>query len=226
MKLKNICGRATVRGQTKWWKTWQLWNRGKRLLSKIVQENASQKATNTEPMDRILLWAVQLQGQWRFISTELSPDRHRGWPAHPSQRSWGCSTIIEEREVSYNRHHPSRTGPTRWRECNHRSHDNLRQDLEDRRVANPMDPVLSHCTSHKKASCSSARTIEQSASSVTQAKLSCRSYWTDWSHKWRRSSLKNRQASEQVGAPHSRFSTYAFSLRNISNASKTSTMSS
>ena len=33
---------------------------------------------DTEPMDRILLRAVQLQGQWRSISTELSPDRHRG----------------------------------------------------------------------------------------------------------------------------------------------------
>ena len=28
-------------------------------------------------MDRILLLAVQLQGQLRSISTELSPDRHR-----------------------------------------------------------------------------------------------------------------------------------------------------
>ena len=38
-------------------------------------------------MDGILLWAVQLQGQWRSISTGLSPDRHRGRPPHPSQRS-------------------------------------------------------------------------------------------------------------------------------------------
>ena len=29
-------------------------------------------------MDRILLAAVQSQGQWRSISTELSPDAHRG----------------------------------------------------------------------------------------------------------------------------------------------------
>ena len=45
--------------------------------------------------------AVQLQGQWRSISTELSQDRHRGWPTHPSQRSVGCSTVIEERDVSW-----------------------------------------------------------------------------------------------------------------------------
>ena len=43
--------------------------------------------TDTEPMDRILLWAVQLQGQWRSIRTELSPDTHRGRPPHPLQRS-------------------------------------------------------------------------------------------------------------------------------------------
>ena len=104
----------------------------------------------TTAWNRILLWAVQLQGQWRSISTELHPDRHRGWPPHPSQRSGGRSTITEEREVSWSRQHPSRTGPSRWRGCNHRSHDNLQQDLADRRMANPMDPVLSHHTSQER----------------------------------------------------------------------------
>ena len=101
---------------------------------------------DTEAMDRILLWAVQLQGQWRSISTELSPDRHIGWPPLPSQRSWGWSTIIEEREVSWSRRHPSRTGRSRWRGSNHCSHDNLQHDLADRWMSNPMDPVLSHHT--------------------------------------------------------------------------------
>ena len=36
------------------------------------------------------------------------------------------------------------------RGCNHRSHDNLQQDLADRRMANPMDPVLSHHTSQER----------------------------------------------------------------------------
>ena len=34
-------------------------------------------------MDRILLSAVQSQGKWRLISTELSPDTYKGRPPHP-----------------------------------------------------------------------------------------------------------------------------------------------
>ena len=66
---------------------------------------------------------------------------------HPSQRSGGCSTITEEREVSWSRQHPSITGPNRRIGCNYCSHDNLQQDLADRRMANPMHPVLRHHTS-------------------------------------------------------------------------------
>ena len=108
------------------------------------------RATDTKLMGRMLLWAVQLQGQWKSISTELSPDRYRGWPPHPSQRSGGCTTIIEEREVSLSRQHPSRTGLSSRRECNHRSHNNLLQNLADRRMANSMDPVLRHHTSQER----------------------------------------------------------------------------
>ena len=85
-----------------------------------------------------------------IISTELSSDRHRGRPPHPPQRSGGRSTITEEREVSWSRQHPSRTGPSRWRGCNHHSHDNLQQDLADRRMAKSMDPVLSHHASQER----------------------------------------------------------------------------
>ena len=101
-------------------------------------------------MDRILLWAVQLQHQWRSISTELYPDRHRGWPPYHSQRSGGCGVVTEERGVSWSQQHPSRAGPSRWKGYNHHSHNNLQQDLADRRMANPMDPVLSHYTSHER----------------------------------------------------------------------------
>ena len=58
--------------------------------------------------------------------------------------------MTEEREVSWSRQHPRRAGPSRWGGCNHRSHDNLQQDLADRRLANPMDPVLSYHTSQER----------------------------------------------------------------------------
>ena len=108
------------------------------------------RTTDTVLMDRILLLAVQSQGHGRSFNTELSPDRYRGRPLHPLQRSGGSSTVIEEREVSWSRQHPSRTGPSRWRGCNHRSQDNLQQDLADRRKANHVDPVLSHHTSQER----------------------------------------------------------------------------
>ena len=57
---------------------------------------------------------------------------------------------MKEMEVNWSRQHPSRTDPSWWRGCNHRSHDNLRQDLADRRMANPMDPVVSRHTSQEK----------------------------------------------------------------------------
>ena len=116
---------------------------------------------DTEPMDIILLWAVQSQGQWRSISTELSPDTHKGRPPHPSQRSGGCSTIIEEREVTGSWQHPSRMDPRRRRRRNRRSHDNLQQNLADRRKVNSVDPVLAHHTSRERQlqQCQNYRTI-------------------------------------------------------------------
>ena len=129
----------------------------------------------------IIAWKVS-------ISTELSPDRHRGWPPHTSQRSGGCSTITEEREVSWSRQHPSRTGPSRWRGYNHRSHDNLQQDLADRRMANPVDPVLSRHTSQERQLAAVPKLPNDQPYHSPQAKSCWRSYWADWSHKRRRSS--------------------------------------
>ena len=53
----------------------------------------------------------------------------------------------------------NRTGPSRWRGCNHCSQDNLQQDLADRRMANPMDQVTSHHTSKERQLCSSAKVM-------------------------------------------------------------------
>ena len=106
---------------------------------KSFRKTPHRRMTDTEP---ILLWAVQLQGPWRSISTELSQDPHRGQPPPPLQRSVGCSTTTEEWEVSWSRQHPSRTGQSRWTGWNHRSHDNLQQDLADRWTATPWTQSL------------------------------------------------------------------------------------
>ena len=46
--------------------------------------------------------------------------------------------------------HPSRTGPSRWRGSNHGFHDNVQQDLADRRMAHLVDPVPGHHTSQER----------------------------------------------------------------------------
>ena len=43
VRLKKIWGRTKIRGHTNSRKAWPLWNKGKLLLSKIAQENASQR---------------------------------------------------------------------------------------------------------------------------------------------------------------------------------------
>ena len=77
MRLKKIWGRTTVRGHTNSWETWPLWNRGSDYCPRSFRKMPHRRATDIEPMDRILLWAQQPPGQWRSISTELYPDRHR-----------------------------------------------------------------------------------------------------------------------------------------------------
>ena len=103
VRLKKIWGGTTARGHISLWKTWPLWNSWKLLFMyspSLLRKMPCRRVRDTELMDRILLWGVESQGQWSSVSTELSPDRHRGWPPHLLQRSGGCSIIIEEREVS------------------------------------------------------------------------------------------------------------------------------
>ena len=47
---------------------------------------------------------------------------------------------------------PAELGSSRWRGFNRRSHDNLQQDLVDMKMANPVDPVLSHHTYQERQS--------------------------------------------------------------------------
>ena len=76
-ETEEIWGRTTVTGHTNLWKTWPLWNKEKLLLTKIVQENASQKkkrywtngqntalsCTITRPVELHQYWTVPRQIQ-------------------------------------------------------------------------------------------------------------------------------------------------------------------
>ena len=44
----------------------------------------------------------------------------------------------------------SRSGQNMWRSSNHCSHDNLQEDLADRRMAKTVDPVLGHHPSQER----------------------------------------------------------------------------
>ena len=47
---------------------------------RLFREMPYRTMRDTEPTDRILLWSVQSQGQWRSVSTELSPDTEDNHP--------------------------------------------------------------------------------------------------------------------------------------------------
>ena len=153
------------------------------------------RTRDTEQMDRILHWAVQSQGQWRSINTGLSPDRHRGWPHHPSQRSGGYSTITEEREVSLSRQHPSKNSLTTICDRIWQTGEWPTPWTQSLVITLPKKGNLQQCQNYQ--------TISH-ISHQSKVMLKTKKYWTDWSLKRRRSLLKSRQASGQEGAPQSR----------------------
>ena len=57
---------------------------------------------------------------------------------------------ILRREVESAVHSLKKGKSSRWRGCNHCCHNKLQQDLANRRMANPMDPVFSHHTSQER----------------------------------------------------------------------------
>ena len=124
-RFKKIWGRTTVRGHTNWWKTWPLWNRGKWLLSKIFQENVSQKSNKVNRGPSVL----------NCPQTDTEDD-------HPILR--------REVELQYSHWRKGSQLESTLSQQNWSKHDNLQQDLADRRMANPMDPVLRHHTSQKR----------------------------------------------------------------------------
>ena len=179
------------------------------------------RTTGTEPMDRILLWAVRPQGQWSSISTELSKtdteddhpilrreveaavqslkkDKSAGVDNIPAELvQAGGVDVITALTTIWNKIWQTGEGPTP-----------LTQSL-----------VITIRKKGNLQQCQNYRTIRLISH---PSKVIWRSYWTDWSHRWRRSSLANRQASEQAGASQSRSSTHESSVRNISSTSKTS----
>ena len=88
--------------------------------------------------------------------------------------------------------------------------------------ANPVDPVLSHYISQERQPAAvPEQPNDQLHQSPKQVMLKIK-----LNKLKRRSSLKNRHASKQEGAPKSRSTTYESSVRNIFSTCKTSTMSS
>ena len=131
--------------------------RAYQLVKDLTTAKQGKATTVQDCSGKCLTEKRQILNRWTEYCSELYNYKANGDPSvlncpqtDPSQRSGGCSTIIEEREVSWSQQHPSRTGPSRWRGCNHRSHGNLQEDLADRRMANPMDPVLSHHNSQER----------------------------------------------------------------------------
>ena len=133
-------------------------NKSKRAYQLVKDLTTVKQGKATTVQDRsgkYLTEERQILNRWAEYCSELYNYKANGNPSvlncpQTDTRSGGCSLIIEEREVSWSRQHPSRTGPSRWRGCNHFSHDNLQQDLADRRMAKSMDPVLSHHASQER----------------------------------------------------------------------------
>ena len=112
------------------------------------------KATTVQDLSgKYLTEEQQVLNRWTEYCSELYNHKANGDPSvlNCTQTDTEDDHPILRAEVEAAvQSHPSRTGPGRWRGCNHRSHDNLQQDLADRRMANPMDPVLSHHTSQER----------------------------------------------------------------------------
>ena len=140
-----------------------MWNKEKLPLSKIVQENASQKKR-------------EILNRWTEYCTELYNHKANGDPAVLAclqtdteddqpvlcKEVEGAVQSLKKGKSAGVDNIPAELVQAGGEGCNHRSHDNLQQDLADKRMANPMDPVPSHHTSPKRQpAASSARTTEQ-----------------------------------------------------------------
>ena len=105
----------------------------------------NKRTRNNELMNNTAL-SCTITGPVEIHQYKTVPRHTQRTTALPSERSGGCSRIIEEREVSCSWQHLRKTCSSRLRRSKHCSHDNLQQDLADRKMANPVRPVLGHHT--------------------------------------------------------------------------------
>ena len=205
MRLLKTWGRTTARGHANWWKSWLLWKTGKLLLSKTVPTRKMPYSRTTD--DRILLWAVQSQDQRRSISTELSPGTHTGRPPHHSQRSWECRTIIQPWcNLSWLTGLKTLTiklsvqSLKKWKSARV---DNVPEELVQAGGEDVITTLTTICNKIRQTgewptpwtpslviTLPKKGNLQQCHNNQTISLIS--SYWTDWSYKRRRSSLKNR----------------------------------
>ena len=177
-------------------------------------------------MNRILLCVVQSQGHWRSISTELFPNRHRGWSPHPSQREVEAAVqTLKKRKSAGVENSPAELVQAGEEDVVTALMTICNKMWQTGEWSTPWTQSLI-ITLPKKGNLQQCQNYRTISLICHQSKVMLKIILKDLIHKQRRSSPKNRQASEQEGAPQSRSSTYESSMRNISSTSKTSTMSS
>ncbi|WP_419623918.1 hypothetical protein, partial [Thiolapillus sp.] len=135
--------------------------RAYQLVKDLTTVKQGKATTVQDRSGKCLTEERQILNRWMEYCSELYNHKTNGDPSvlnctqtdteddHPILRREVEAAVqsLKKGKSAVSRQHPSRTGPSRWRGCNHRSHDNLQQDLAEKRMANPMDPVLSHHTS-------------------------------------------------------------------------------
>ena len=114
----------------------------KRAYNLVKDRTTVKQGNATTVKDRsgkCLTEEQQIPKRWTEYCSELYNRKAKGDPSvlncpqthtqddHPILRKEMEAAIqsLEKREVSWSRQNPSRTGPSRWKRCNHRSHDNL-----------------------------------------------------------------------------------------------------
>ena len=127
--------------------------RAYQLVKDLTTVKQGKSITVQDRPGKCLTEEREILNRWTEYCTELynhkpnssvldCPQTHREDGTPSFAKNGGCSTITEEKEVSWSRQHPSRTGPSGWRVCHHHSHGNLQQDLAHRRMATPWTQSL------------------------------------------------------------------------------------